>query len=137
MQPAHYIVFHPEQKRQAVAVHAHEVVDGGLKAWSGDIWVDAPPDNEDPFVFREPWLYSYCHATELRRAPNKRADYIQVGSVIVFASGSMADAGMLLVDTVFVVGRVERWPEPARLPERYAHERDQETEVWKRHLVFC
>jgi hypothetical protein len=132
--PAHYIIFHPEKKRHAVSVRAQSVIDGHLTDWAGEIWVDGPPGNEDPFVFHEPWLYSFCHATQLRRDPNEERDHVHVGSVLVFCCGQKADAGTLVVDTVFVVGRVERWLNG--LPERYGIEREHQTDAWRRHFVF-
>lgn len=134
MAPAHYIIFHPEWKRQAVKVRAKVVVDGKLKRWNGTIWIDGPPGNEDPFVFREPWLYSYCHATQLRRKPNKKTDHVQVGSVLIFCSGEAAESRTLVVDTVLVVGHVEPWTNG--LPPRYRAERQRKSGAWRQHLVY-
>jgi hypothetical protein len=131
---AHYIIFHPEKKRIAMRVHASEVVGGCATAWEGRIWVDRPPGNGDPFVFNDPWLYSYCHATQLRRTPGGR-QHVQEGSTLLFCSGEEADKGSLVIDTVFVVGRAEAWPR-RQLPARYHQHRKAGSAAWRLHLSF-
>lgn len=91
MNKAHYIIFHPDRARQIANVQATVMVKKKILAnWNGDIFVDQiGKGNEDPYVFNNPWLYSYCHASQLRR--NRREDsYLQIGSTIIFASGQEA-----------------------------------------------
>lgn len=139
MNKAHYIIFHPEKKRQKINVQATALVNKQiLTNWVGDIYVDKIGEgNEDPFVFNDPWLYSFCHATELRR--NDRIDnYLQVGSKIFFASGQQANKGILTIDTVFVIGDIQKWkPKPdLQLPVKYQGHKNSESELWIRHFCF-
>jgi hypothetical protein len=137
---AHYIVFHPDYVRQRVRVNATALVGGILDtAWAGEIYVDAIGNgNEDPFVFNDPWLYSYCHASQLRR--NDRPDsFVKVGSVIIFVSGQQADNDILAIDTVFIVGGVQKWEQKPsiQLPSKYsAHLDDDGSPLWNRHFRF-
>ena len=139
MSTAHYIVFHPDRERQAIDVTATILTDGrALTDWQGTIHVDrVGKGNEDPFVFHNPWLYSYCHATQLRR---KKSDgtYVQPGSIIIFVSGQSAESAVLSVDTVFVVGGARPWPdEPLRLPKKYReHFQNVDSPLWERHFKY-
>ncbi len=140
MSKAHYIIFHPEYARQHIIVQAIALVQGQvLKNWSGKIYVDQiGVGNEDPFVFCDPWLYSYCHASQLRR--NFRIDScLQAGSKIFFASGQHANNGLLTIDTVFLVGDVQLWkgnPE-LQLPVKYQkHFQNNNSILWRRHFRF-
>jgi hypothetical protein len=93
---AHYIVFHPENKRQQIFVHAVALEKNGINQnWRGNIWVDCIGiGNEDPYIFNDTWLYSYCHASQLRK--NRHwPSYLQTGSKILFVSGQHADKGYL------------------------------------------
>ena len=115
------------------------MVNQGVKPnWTGDIYVDKIAfGNEDPFVFINPWVYSYCHASQLRR--NVRNDsFIQTGSKLIFVSGQQADKGILCVDTVFLVGGIQRWgSNPLQLPLKYqAHFRNNQSDLWRRHFRF-
>jgi hypothetical protein len=98
MTAAHYVLFHPEKKRVQVQVKAMAFRQGDtIPNWLGDVWVDKPNGNEDPFVFVEPWVYTYCYATQLRREP-RQSSHIQPGSYLIFCSGDIADEHKLCVD---------------------------------------
>jgi hypothetical protein len=139
MSIAHYIVFHPDYARQTIDVNATILSDGEIvMGWQGRIHVDQVGEgNEDPFVFHNPWLYSYCHATQLKRKKST-GPYVQPGSVIIFVSGQSADNAVLSVDTVFVVGAARPWPdEPLQLPKVYRGcFEDSDSPLWERHFKF-
>ncbi|AWH86167.1 hypothetical protein HYN59_14085 [Flavobacterium album] len=136
---AHYIIFHPEHARCCVEVNA-TVKDNDtiIPNWKGKIYVDAiGAGNEDPFVFNDPWIYSYCHASQLRR--NFRNDsFVQKGSNLVFVSGQDAEKGMLTVDTVFHINDAYRWQKnPLDLPNKFSqHYFNDKSDLWNRHLKF-
>ena len=139
MKPLHYIVFHPDRAREKTLVQAKALVsDTVAEEWQGHIWADKPGGNEDPFVFFERWLYSYCHATQLRRSPRRDDRYISAGSYLFFCSGDAANKGAIRVDTVFVVDRVAHWPRNHHcLPEEFkAHYKDSQSILWDRHFKF-
>lgn len=90
--------------------------------------------NEDPFVWtRKPWLFSYCHATQLRRGTRSDETHLQQGSRLFFCEGGEeARKGRLRIDTVFTVAKVHVWPEQGRVaPPGLAAEQDAR---WQRHL---
>jgi hypothetical protein len=71
------------------------------------------PQNTDPFVFGERFLYTFCAQS---RTSAKRLHHLARGSVIVFGS---VDDGRFVLDTVFVVAgarqhRVENWEATTR-----------------------
>ncbi len=141
MKKAHYIIFHPESggQRQKINVQAMALVNGiFIEEWLGDIYVDRiGVGNEDPFVFNDPWLYSYCHASQLRR--NERNNcYLQKGSKLFFVSGQHADTEKLTIDTVFLIGGVQSWvKKPLELPTIYKkHFEDNKSMLWRRHFRF-
>ena len=139
MNKAHYIIFHPDHQRQLTRVKATAMVSKQvLTNWTGNICVDkVGVGNEDPFVFNDPWLYSYCHASQLRR--NFRKDsFLQLGSKIIFASGHQADKGILSVDTVFLVGDIQKWDsKPLQLPLKYQPLfQNNKSDLWRRHFRF-
>jgi hypothetical protein len=135
--PAHYLVFHPEKKRIRLKVSATALVHGVLDtSWSGNVWVDRPPGNEDPFVLGPSWAYSYCHATQLRRTPQREA-YVRPGSCILFCSGTLADrTNELWFDTVFWIGGAHDWREKDNPPDRYTDDVASQSDLWKYHLRF-
>jgi hypothetical protein len=139
MSIAHYIIFHPDHARQLVNVSATALVNGEVSTdWRGVVHVDRVGEgNEDPFVFHRHWLYSYCHATQLRRKKSS-GPYVQPGSVLIFASGHSAEEGILSVDTVFVVGAARPWSsKPLRLPKKYCdHFEVRSSPLWERHFKF-
>lgn len=138
---ANYIIFHP--KRQEVEVSA-TVLNGSkiIKGWIGNIFVDCVGDgNEDPFVFNNPWLYSYCHASQLRRKERPHGEYLQKGSKLIFVNGNDADSGMLTVDTIFEVGEVLDWGRcyspMQELPGKYLHiKKNKKSDLWTKHFQF-
>lgn len=141
MNKANYIIFHPDNARPRVTVQATVLSNNKLiPIWNGDIFVDSMGNgksNEDPFVFNEPWLYSYCHASQLRR--NIRTDcFLQKGSIILFASGENANQKKLTIDTVFVIGDIQPWRQkPLNLPIKYdKHFKDSNSNLWTRHFKF-
>jgi hypothetical protein len=136
----HYIIFHPEDQRQCVAVTGEAIISGSVipSPWTGDVWVDQVGNgqgNEDPFVFNHPWMYSYCHATQLRRRPNAYGNYLQPSSYIIFCNGDKANQGWLEIDTVFVVGSVHQWQKkPPYLPNTLLFHKRSNSSLWLRHL---
>lgn len=139
MNKANYIIFHPEIKRKSEFVSA-TVIRGNevLKEWKGNVYVDKIGEgNEDPFVFNNPWLFSYCHASQLRRN-TRRDSYLQVGSKLFFVSGQHADEGFLTIDTYFLIGGVQKWKQPIlELPQKYeSHFENLQSELWRRHFQF-
>ena len=138
MTVAHYIVFHPERKRLQLQVKAVALTRGAVNsAWHGDVWVDKPNGNEDPFLFFDPWVYTYCHATQLRREP-RHSSYVQPGSYIIFCSGDAADDHVLRIDTVFLVGAGAKWQwgKKIGLATEFKQHEHQSSELWMRHLQF-
>lgn len=138
MDKANYIIFHPDNARQMIKVCATVMINKQiLTNWTGNIYVDQiGVGNEDPFVFNDPWLYSYCHASQLRRNISKDS-YLQVGSKLIFVSGQQANKEFLTVDTVFLVGEVQKWGKPLKLPVKYkSHFRNNNSDLWNRHLRF-
>jgi hypothetical protein len=134
---AHYIVFHPESKRYRLSVHATALVDAHrVESWAGNVWVDKPPGNEDPFVLGPSWVYSYCHATQLQRKPTPGGRYVSKGSCILFCSGDIAKRDELAVDTVFYVGEVHEWMPITEPPKRYARDVERRSDLWNFHLRF-
>lgn len=121
MNAAHYILFHPDKQRDQVEVNA-TIKQGGLvfKNWVGKVFVDKIfVGNEDPFVFTDPWLYSYCHASQLRRQIRDDC-YLQNESTILFCSGDDAEKGLLTCDTLFIIGSAEPWSKnPLMLPTKF------------------
>lgn len=141
MDKAHYIIFHPDHAREQIPVQAIASVHGQiLKNWSGKIYVDKIGiGNEDPFVFNDPWLYSFCHATQLRRNFRHDNNYLQIGSKIFFVSGQQAEKALLTIDTVFLIGGVQPWDNKPtlQLPIKYQnHFGDNMSILWKRHFRF-
>lgn len=138
MSRANYIIFHPDSARDKVTVMAHSLVGNRLnKKWIGDIWVDAIGNgNEDPYVFNDGWIYSYCHASQLRRKRSK--NYIQEGSWLIFCSGDKANDGFLCVDTVFQIGSVHEWTQKPHLelPSTFKSVKRTNTDLWQRHFRF-
>lgn len=128
---AHYLFVHPQ--RQAVAAAGVCLRSSGPAPWNGTVWVD-PVDgtNEDPFVWRSKWLYSYCKATSLRRAPGP-PPRMTSGSTIIFVDKDRAKAGALLVDTIFRVATVHQWM--AGLPPSSLYVRRTDP-AYVRHLQF-
>ena len=69
MNKANYIIFHPDFERDNIFVSATSIEENKIiENWVGKIYVDKINNgNEDPFVFNNPWLFSYCHASQLRQ----------------------------------------------------------------------
>lgn len=136
---AHYIIFHPDRARVNVQVTATVIENGAHQLnWRGNIWVDELVGNEDPFVFSDPWLYSYCHATQLRRQIQD-GPYVREGSWLLFCSGDAGDHGNLVIDTAFLVGATRLWtPKPnLALPQEYnRHFENISSAIWRRHLRY-
>lgn len=139
MSIAHYIIFHPERARQAVKVSA-KILSKNIvtSTWEGTIWVDkVRVGNEDPFVFTEKWLYSYCHASQLRR--NVSHCYLQKGSYLIFCSGDSANNSVLKIDTVFEIENVHFWQRSPilELPQQFiSHMYNGKSELWRRHFKY-
>lgn len=138
MHPLHYLIFHPDLARQRTEIQGRALIDNKLVNWQGYVWVDRPGGNEDPFVFSEKWLYSYCHATQLRRKPRSNAEYLKAGSHLFFCSGDAANNGFIQLDTIFVVDHVAEWPGRHQgLPGEFEqHYMNNDSEVWHRHFRY-
>jgi hypothetical protein len=138
--PLHYIIFHPERKGYEASGEA--VVAGSYQAnWHGIVWTDPyrrkAGSNEDPFVWdSHEWLYSFCHASQLRRRPSPTEPHVMAGSHIFFCETPAARQGKLKVDTVLVVSGPEAWVSRGKtVPNRYAHHQTSGlSDVWLRHL---
>lgn len=105
---AHYIIFHP--KRHESNEYVEVLRNNVIHKRNRKILIDKKKyglENEDPFVFSDPWIYSYCHATTLKRVP--QSIYVQEGSYLIFTDGSRADDGYLKIDTIFLVDNVLTW----------------------------
>ena len=91
-----YLVYHPKRvvTRCGKTVVHHDPVGG----------------NQDPYVWNDPFLHSYCHITQMR---------LEVGHTILWVSGDHWPAfGRLYCDLVFVVGAKLYWVDPnCILPE--------------------
>jgi hypothetical protein len=139
MPPLNYIIFHPDYAREKLIIKGRAVINGMPENWTGAVWVDAAGSNEDPFILCENWLYSYCHATQLRRTPSLKSPYVMEGSYLFFCSGDAANRGALQVDTVFVVGHVAKWPRNIQgLPSEFdEHYQDTNSDLWNYHFRFA
>jgi hypothetical protein len=139
MNKANYIIFHPDNARQRIAIQATSLTGNKIKTnWTGDIFVDKIGEgNEDPFVFNNPWIYSYCHASQLRRKSRKDI-FLQKGSILLFTSGQQADNRKLVIDTIFVIDGIHEWNEnPLQLPLKYRYLNSKRSDkLWKRHFSF-
>ena len=134
MTKAHYIIFHPDNQRNNIKISATAIVNGVVnKQWIGNVYVDKLNDgNEDPFVFVNPWLYSFCHASQLRRK-TRSDNYLQKGSWLLFSSGNEANEGRLTFDTIFLIAAIQTWfDKPLDLPLKYRDiPRNNTSELWK------
>lgn len=138
MRPQHYLIFHPDRAREKAEVQAKALIGDQLVDWQGHVWVDKPNGNEDPFVFSENWIYSYCHATQLRRNLRSNSAYVKAGSYLFFCSGDAANNGVIQLDTIFVVDHVAKWPNNQKeLPEEFKeHYRNNDSDLWLRHFRY-
>ena len=138
MSKANYVIFHPEYARQKVSVNATVMENGNIhKNWNGNIFVDSiRKGNEDPFVFNTPWLYSYCHATQLKRNINNNS-HLQSDSILIFVSGVCADKDILTIDTVFQIEAIQKWERKPELdlPRKY-QDISKQSDLWVRHFRF-
>lgn len=138
MQPLHYLIFHPDYGRKKTEVQGKALIDDQLTDWQGNVWVDEPCGNEDPFVFSERWLYSYCHATQLRRKPMCQDAYVTAESYLFFCSGDAANKNTIQIDTVFVVDHAAKWPDNQQgIPEDFQQDyQNTKSELWERHFKY-
>jgi len=133
-----YVIFHPERAAFRVEGIA-SVRRAAEQPWTGIIYAD-PSDldfgrNEDPYVWSIPWLYSYCHATQLRRNLSKRTAFVKAGSRLFFCDNHAARRGLLAVDTVFVVGERHPWHSVGSVPPTSIRGASQEgSEEYLRHF---
>ncbi|MEH2242868.1 hypothetical protein [Nostoc sp.] len=138
MKPLHYLIFHPDEQRTKTEVKGEALIESQVTDWQGYVWVDKPDgSNEDPFVFSETWLYSYCHAAQLRRKESLKHAYVRAGSYLFFCSGDAAQKGTIQLDTVFIVDHVAKWMDnPQRLPEEFQqHYQNKNSDLWLRHFM--
>ena len=130
-----YLIFHP--CRVPFQVRGTARVDGHLQPWAGRVWADrssrGASKNEDPFIWTPSWLYSYCHATQLRRTAQQKS-FVQEGSRLFFCEAEAAKRGTLKVDTVFQVATRVPWASAGVPPSDFAHFGRRSPE-WLRHLV--
>lgn len=133
MEPLSYLVFHPDKWRQRTPATGRAVGPQGPVSWRGLVWADRAPSNCDPLVFWEPWVFSYCHATQMQRRPY--GPHLCRGSWLIFSSGDAIDAGKLRVDTVFLVADVRPWRSPKSPPANYDPELHRPDSIlWADHL---
>ncbi len=136
----HYIIFHPDCQRDNPFITGEAIIQGSISPlpWSGKVWVDSMGNgqtNEDPFVFNDSWMYSYCHATQLKRNSTVSGRYLDAGSYIIFCSGDKANQGLLEIDTIFVVGKVHFWQtKPSYIPTSLMNHKSSSSPLWMRHL---
>jgi hypothetical protein len=84
---AGYLVYHP---KRAVAVFGNRFVHH-----------DPPGGNQDPYVWNDPFLHTYCHMTQMRP---------EIGQTILWVSGNNWPAfDQLRCDLVFTVGAKLFW----------------------------
>src|SRR5689334_1572214 len=125
MPDINYIILHPENQRKNVVVRAKALQNCNLINFKGDVCADElrnGNDNEDPYIFSDPWLYSYCHAPQLRRNIH-RVDHVEKDSYLFFCSGDFADKDTLTIDTVFCVMQPLLWQKKSKLiPSSYSLE---------------
>ena len=140
MKKANYIISHPPRETIIAEATIMNKKNEIIQEWRGPIFVDNVDNrNEDPFVFSNPCIYSYCHASQLRR--NKRHDsFLQKGSIIVFVNGADADKNILTIDTVFIVEDVLQWrhfyKQRQGLAIEYVSVRGTDCSLWGRHFRF-
>jgi hypothetical protein len=133
--PAHYLIVHP--KRERCSASGRCLTRGGMSDWSGDVWADPRNGgNEDPFIWSNPWLYSYCKATGIRRHPRRHGRYVAAGSILIFADKDYAKRATLLIDTVFHIGALHIWGSrpPSSLKKMLTAE--DYRRAYDRHLRF-
>ena len=137
--PQDYIIFHP--KRTGYAARGEAFVGSERNdAWSGTVWTDPwrrmAQSNEDPFVWdHKIWLYSFCHATQLRRRPSTSRSTVRAGSRLFFCETAAARCGWLRVDTVFLVDEQLEWQYPGvQVPMKFLADQEAAGAVWERHL---
>ena len=83
-----YIIYHPKRMDR--------VFDGTK------VYFDNPEGNQDPYVWNENFLHSFCHITELKNP--------EVGDIMFWVSGDVfPDFNVLLCDLVFVVQQKCEW----------------------------
>jgi hypothetical protein len=78
----------------------------------GDVGVyfDSPSGNQDPYLWNDAFLHSYCHITQL---------HAEVGDINLWVSGDrFPQFGSLYCDLVFVVAAVCPWAQANHLERR-------------------
>ena len=125
-----YIVMHP--RRHSLDVSAQVLGSSSVEAQRSNvrIFADAIAGNHDPCVLTDPWFYSYCHATQLRRSQ------MGPGSIVFFFDYAAAE-----FDTVFVVSKKHRWdsvgePRGTALPIHSDLELKEATRAWELHFKW-
>src|SRR2546422_589402 len=96
--PLSYIVFHPDREVAEVTARVLKTGSAQPEARRLRIWMDNVEGNHDPCVLTDPWFYSYCHATQMRRSE------MDAGSILFFY-----DHSSRVFDTVLVVRRRHMW----------------------------
>lgn len=138
MNPLHYIIFHPDYAREQLKVQADAIINGEKRTWKGTIWIDEQRGNEDPYIFNSNWLYSYCHATQIKRNSNGYDSYVMQNSYLFFCNGDSVDKDYLQFDTVFNVAKVTKWLDDCKtVPSEFSiHNKNNKSELWRRHFRF-
>lgn len=138
MNALHYIIFHPDYAREKIEVKAKILLYNKVKDWQGSIWVDETKGNEDPYVFHTNWLYSYCHATQIKRQPNENEPFVKEDSFLFFCNGDSVDNDYLQFDTVFKIDRITHWYDDGmKIPKEFeSHYKNNKSELWRRHFRF-
>lgn len=127
--PLSYVVQHP--KRCELRVSAHVLENGRPAPRERELVIfgDAIEGNHDPCVLTDPWFYSYCHASQLKRTQ------MGPGSMIFFY-----DHDREAFDTVFSVKDRHEWdrimPSSPPLPIRIRLPPRVEKDAWDLHFQW-
>ena len=124
-----YLVMHPRREVFKVSALVMARRDPRPRLHTLYVFADEIAGNHDPCVLTDPWFYSYCHASQLRRTE------IDTGSVLFFYDYSR-DA----FDTVFRVQRKHDWvrraPSRPPLPIRITLSPRTEKLAWNLHFKW-
>ena len=127
--PLSYVVQHPKRCEVRVSARVLKNRSAVPREREMGIFVDAIEGNHDPCVLTDPWLYSYCHASQLRRTQ------MGPGSMIFFY-----DHEREAFDTVFSVRDRHDWdrvmPSSPPLPIRIRLPPRAEKDAWDLHFQW-
>jgi hypothetical protein len=91
--PAARLIYHPRRERQAFG--------------SAIVYFDSTAGNQDPYVWNDAFLHSYCHITQF---------HAEAGDINLWVSGDrFPEFSHLYCDLVFVVARKCTWADANKL----------------------